>query len=193
METRQTRNRIRSADRKPLTHARLLELLRYDSESGAFTRIGAARPQSAHNIGKPVGTVKAGERDNGGGYLIISVDGRPYRAHRLAWFYMTGEWPKDDVDHRDTNRLNNRWSNLRAATRSQNIANCRTPKDNTSGIKGVTFDKTRQKWRAQIGIGKCEKGYWYTKGLGRFDTKEQAAAAYQAEAMRRFGEFARLT
>jgi hypothetical protein len=186
------RKRVPDTERKIISIQRLKELMDYDPEAGRFTRIGAARPQSAHYAGKPIGHLKHGSHANGGGYRLISVEGRRYRAHHLAWFYMTGEWPQTDIDHINGDRDDNRWCNLRSATRSQNIANMKTPSNNTSGIKGVSWSASHRKWRAQIGIGKCANGYYYTKFLGRFDTKEEAAEAYRVAAEARFGEFARL-
>ncbi|MCC6776684.1 MAG: HNH endonuclease [Hyphomicrobiales bacterium] len=156
---------------------RLRELLHYDPKTGIFTwkvtinnktRAGAA----------------AGCRD-GHAYHLIGVDGRLYVAHRLAWLWMTGAWPEADIDHRNLDKKDNRWSNLRAATRSGNMANTGARADNTSGLKGVTWDKHRNKWLAQIRVnGK-------NKFLGRFECLEAAHAAYVAKAKEMFGEFAR--
>lgn len=87
-----------------------------------------------------------------------------------------------DVDHEDRNGLNNQRSNLRLSTRSQNNANAAIPKDNKSGYKGVSFDKTRNLWKAGLA----------SKNLGRFETKEDAARAYNKAAFDQFGKFARL-
>lgn len=89
------------------------------------------------------------------------------------------------VDHRDTNGLNNAWSNLRAATKSQNNANTRTAKNNKAGVKGVMRDKHGRRWVAQIKPG------GKSMHLGTFDTQEEASAAYGAAAAKFFGEFAR--
>jgi len=179
------RKRVSNADRKPLTRERLTELLAYDPETGEFRRVGAARPQSAHYMNKPVGYIKPGPKHDGGGYRIVTVDGRPYRAHRLAWLYMTGEWPAEDIDHINGERADNRWSNLRAASRWQNIHNMGMRDRNTSGLKGASFDKKRNKWVAQIVVNGRHHH------LGRFDTAQQAADAYAAAADRMVGEFAR--
>lgn len=180
------RRRISKAERKFLTAKRLRELVSYDPDTGIFTRIAACRPQSRCYINQPVGVVKKGGIGNGGGYLIISVDGAGYRAHRLAWLYMTGSWPDRDIDHRDGDRLNNKWSNLRAASRSENIHNIAMRPQNTSGRKGATWDASRQKWMSQITVnGKHIH-------LGRFDTKEEAGDAYDRAAEQYFGEFARV-
>lgn len=179
------RKRIPNRDRKPLTSERLRQLLRYDPASGAFTRVGSSRPQTAHYITKPVGCIKPGPLGGGGGYLMINVDGKPYRAHRLAWLYMTGEWPTNDVDHKDRDRANNRWANLRAATRSQNIHNMGMRERNTSGVKGASYDSSRGLWMSRIVVnGRLIH-------LGRFATKEEAGLAYEAAAAKHFGEFAR--
>jgi hypothetical protein len=114
------------------------------------------------------------------------LDGQKYRAHHLAWLYMTGEWCRE-LDHRDCNRSNNAFSNLRAASRSQNGANSLRPRRNTSGFKGVFWHEEAQKWRAMI-----RKDY-KLKHLGMFGTKEDAAAAYARAAQTYFGAFARST
>lgn len=123
---------------------------------------------------------------NGNGYRRINVDGVKYYEHRLVWFYMTGEWPKNQIDHIDGDRLNNRFANLREATPCENARNTKIRKHNTSGIMGVVFDKSRNKWKAQItfkGRGIC---------LGRFDDKEAARAAYEGAKAQLHGQFRRL-
>lgn len=107
--------------------------------------------------------------------------------HRLVLSRMLGRdlLPTEDVDHTNMNPLDNRRENLRLATRSQNLANTKTRSNNTSGFKGVYFDKTKQKWRAIITVNK------EIKRLGRFDTPEEAHAAYCEAAKHYYGEFAR--
>jgi len=178
-------NRISNADRKPLTQDRLKQLLDYDPDTGAFTRIGASRPQTMHWASKPLGFIKRGGTGAGGGYHMMCVDGRTYRAHRLAWLYVTGEWPEADVDHINGDRADNIWRNLRAASRSQNLQNMGKRRDNISGIKGVSFDAARGLWKAQI----CVNGRRIF--IGRFGDKEGAASAYLRHAERHFGDFAR--
>jgi hypothetical protein len=124
-------------------------------------------------------------RINEWGYREICIDRHLYRANRLAVFYMTGEWPTALVDHVDLNKANDRWSNLRHATHSQNHANSNAHADNTSGIKGVSWDASRRKWQAQIGV-KGRNIY-----LGRHSTRAEAAAIYAAAAKKYFSEFAR--
>jgi hypothetical protein len=163
-----------------LTQERLKELLDYDPETGIFTWRGVQRQTS-------VGTI-AGSVDKDG-YIAICVDYSPRRASRLAWLWMTGEWPSDQVDHKDRDRKNNRFSNLRLATGSQNQGNRSLSKTNKSGFKGVSRyragERSGRPWQASIRIsGK-------SKNLGYFSTREEAHAAYCAAATAVFGEFAR--
>jgi len=162
---------------KMLTVERLQELLHYDPATGVFTRSEAALKR--YRTKRPLGTI------DDKGYLRIKIDGRSYRAQRLAWLWMTGAWPVADIDHRDLNRANNCWENLREATDSQNKANMRARSDNKSGFKGVSWDKAKQKWIAQI--------EHYGKGikLGRFDCRAAAHFAYIIAADKYFGEFSR--
>ncbi len=156
-----------------ISHARLLELLSYDPLTGFF----------AWRQDRP-GHVKAGDCAGSlkkDGYISINVDGRRYKAHRLAWFYVHGRWPNGDLDHRSLNRAENWIANLREGTRSQNMGNIRAH----SGLKGVSFDSRRGQWRARIKDG--EKERW----LGYWPTADAAHAAYTKAAADVFGEFAR--
>jgi hypothetical protein len=153
-----------------IPHNDLTRLLHYDPESGIWKRISNGR-----RIGSVDGTRS--------GYVIISLFGKCYRAHRLAWFYMTGRWPRQ-IDHRDRVRSNNKRTNLREASQSQNNANSIRP--NKSGYKGVTWCRSSKKWRAVIKINKKNKI------LGYKTTPEAAHALYCAAAKEHFGEFARV-
>jgi hypothetical protein len=159
-----------------ITAERLRELLHYDPEAGIV--VWRVSEKGRKRRGKPAGFVSKG-------YFWIGVDRRRYPAAPLAWLYMTGEWPLDDVDHRDLNGRNNKWSNLRRATRSQNCGNTPPHCDSTTGIKGVFLDKRNGRWRAQGCIGGQQKH------LGSFATCDEAAEMYRKWALQAFGEFAR--
>jgi hypothetical protein len=159
----------------PLTQERLREILYYDGETGQFRW----RPGSGKRAGRIAGSLAKSE------VWLIHFGGRSYKAHQLAWLYITGEWGRPGIDHRDGDTTNNRWSNLRRATSTENAANRRRPRNNTSGFKGVYFDRKRRTWGARIRKG----GQSYF--LGRFATPHEAHAAYVAAAEDLFGEFAR--
>jgi len=154
-----------------VTRARLRELLHYDSDTGEFRwweRVG-----EEVRLGGVAGCIR------------ICVEGRTYRAHQLAWLYMTGEWGRPMIDHRDGDATNNSWSNLRQATASQNGANVRRRRQNASGYKGVRSCRSPGRWQAEI----SKQGRKIH--LGTFDTPEAAHAAYVEAARKLFGEFAR--
>jgi len=159
-----------------ITIQKLKELLHYDPETGFFTWL-----VSGHGV--HVG-MRAGSFVSNG-YRRIGVSNGYYLEHRLAWFYMRGEWPSHTIDHRDHDAGNNTWSNLRSATRSQNQHNHRIGSNNTSGVKGVTWSKARQKWNAEIVVnGKRE--YFCT-----FTDKDKAITEIKAARIRLHGEFAK--
>jgi hypothetical protein len=115
----------------------------------------------------------------------MQLDGHRYYLHRLAWYYVYGQWPERDVDHINGDPSDNRITNLRLATQTQNNANARRRRDNTSGFKGVTWNRARRKWMAQIDYG---GDHFY---LGLFTKIEAARAVYAAKSLELFGEFAR--
>ena len=159
-----------------LTAAGLRELLTYNPETGVFTwNVHRGRRYVA---GKQAGTIQDS------GHRVIEIDGRAYGAHRLAWLWMTGEWPTHEVDHRFSEPDDNRWERLREATHAQNTCNRRVGRNNTSGFKGVHMQKSTGRWIALI--GKSGKRHH----LGIFDTPEDAHAAYVAAAERLHGDFA---
>lgn len=166
-----------------LTAERLRERVFYDPETGIFTWKTMPINQQ-RRIGQVAGCLKRHI-----GYWRIWIDDEEYLGHRLAWLYMTGAWPTKDIDHRDRNRANNKWDNLREATSSQNAANA--PHKRTKKwpfVKGVSFhgNNRRNPFRACIEVsGK-------STCLGYHATIEQAAATYMAAAQKSFGEFARL-
>jgi hypothetical protein len=154
-----------------LTRARLRELLDYNEKTGEFCWRQRTDVSADHIPGQ--------------GRLFIRIDERLYAAHQLAWFYMTGRWCKPTIDHRDGDATNNRWNNLRRATRSQNSANRRRPVHNTSGYKGARLCRKSGKWRATIGRN------GRTIHLGMYKTPQEAHEAYLKAARKLFGEFAR--
>jgi len=150
-----------------LTAMRLRSLIRYDPETGLFTNL-VTRGSRA------IAGAIAGSPD-ADGYLQIKIDGENLKAHRLAFLYMTGEWPVDLVDHRNGVVSDNRWDNLRNATPITNSQNKhKAYSSNELGILGVSYDKARCKYIAQLAIEGRQTN------LGRFDTAAAAEAAYIA-------------
>lgn len=149
---------------------------RYEPETGFFYRL------------RDLGKKKAGDRVMGtadaAGYLRLYFGGYEVKAHRAAWYLMTGEWPEGLLDHKNGVPPDNRWENLRKATSSQNHANRRVGKSNRSGYKGVYWDNARTKWVAKI------RHQGKDHHLGGFDCPEKASEAYCAAAVRIHGEFA---
>jgi HNH endonuclease len=155
-----------------ITHERLLAIVTYDPDTGLFA--WKARPRV--KAGKLAGHLAAH------GYVTLRLDGLPYYAHRVAWFYVTGEWPAAEIDHIDRNGLNNRFANLRLADRTQNVVNRARRRDNTSGFKGVYVTRGGRFMAQHTIKGKAHY-------LGTFDTAEEAFAARNAYLEKRYGEY----
>lgn len=119
------------------------------------------------------------------GYVTVSIFGRQIRAHRLIYFMVVGVWPDCQIDHINGIKSDNRWSNLRPASRRENQRNTRKPRNNTSGFKGVVFDKANKKWYFQL---RMDDGSRFTKT--GFKTREDAAAACRVKREEIHGEFA---
>ena len=148
-----------------LTHETLLSLVSYDPETGVFTNKVARRKSPA---GKQLG------HSHNGGYLQTRIAWKQYLLHRLAWFHVYGKWPVEHIDHINGNKQDNRICNLREATNSENMQNVkRAQKRSKSGVKGVSWDKSRNKWTAHICVGGKQRN------LGRFDDVQIAASAYK--------------
>ena len=118
-----------------LTLDELRAVIRYEPETGTFHWIKPAGKWGTIPAGSLAGCLRPD------GYWTVIVFGKHYLGHRLAFFYMTGRWPDPECDHEDLDKSNNRWSNLREASKSQNKANVPIPCTNTSGIKGVSWHK----------------------------------------------------
>ena len=149
----------------------VLTAVSYNSETGIFFRVKSGGRKKAGDV---AGYCKTD------GYRLISINGGWVYAHRLAWFLETGFWPKDEIDHINGNRDDNRIINLRQATRSQNMRNVR-------GSKGWHYHRTNNCWQALIRV---EKKRVY---LGRFDTEESAKRAYLDASIKYHGEFSKPT
>lgn len=151
-------------DGHDITAKRLKKIVHYDPDTGIFVRV--RNPERRADIS----TKKKGS------YRCVCVESRVYMAHRLAWFYMTGGWPAQLIDHINGDARDNRWSNLRAATFAENQQNKGPNSNNSTGIKGVFLyrygeEKQYSCFRAHIE----HKGKKYY--LGSFKTVEEAAQA----------------
>jgi hypothetical protein len=162
--------------KQPLDVNSVSEYLDYNPETGIFIWKVKTKTRGKGEI--------AGNA-NWRGYVSIWINASPYYAHRLAWAIHHGEWPIGDIDHINENKSDNRISNLRVASRSENMFNRGSNKNNTSGIKGVSFCKSTNRWRAQITMDRK------SVNVGRFKTKEEAADAYILKAREIRGEFAK--
>ncbi|HEE9786221.1 TPA: HNH endonuclease [Enterobacter soli] len=160
-----------------ITAELLKELLHYNPETGIFTWAKSIGQRA--QVGRTAGTRTPS------GYIKISLSRKLYSARRLAWLYMTGSWPENEIDHVDNNLSNNVFSNLRAATKSQNAQNRGNRRGTKSRYKGVRFDSQRNKWVACIWLHSLKK----EKRIGFFSSEEEAAKAYRAEAEVLHGEY----
>ncbi|MBV8061441.1 MAG: HNH endonuclease [Alphaproteobacteria bacterium] len=163
-----------------LTQEVLKEYLNYDPESGIFIWIKPS--SSAHHVtrGKPAGTLDES------GYMRITLFGKRYKSHRLAWFYIHGIWPKVEIDHRNLVRDDNRLDNLREADLNQQACNKSRYKNNTSGAKGVSWNKYRNRWVAYVN----HQGM--RRYLGLFITLEEANQRVHEHRLKLHQDFANL-
>lgn len=161
-----------------MTQEELKDLLDYDPETGIF-RWKVYRNQYA-KVGDIAGNLRPDS------YRQIKINGKFYLEHRLAWFYIYGEWPENQIDHINGMKTDNRIKNLREADRFDNTRNVKRRKDNSSGYKGVSL--SNGKWMARIWSiidNKRKRCY-----LGYFNSPEEAYAAYCKAAKELHGEFA---
>lgn len=156
-----------------LTQAELKKWLNYDPLTGVFTW---AKPSHNRIVGAVAGSLNLG-------YIRIKLNYKSYKAHRLAWLFMTGEFPQQKIDHKDTDKANNIWLNLREATTKQNMQNTGIPKNNTSGYKGVAWNSNANKFKVTIQVdGKA-------KHLGYFSDPKEGSIVYQKVAKATRGEY----
>ncbi len=156
-----------------LTYEYLHEILTYDPLTGELRNKIDRRKAKAGFLH---------QAQNTGGYIVINLQGKLRRAQDVIWCMMTGEWPDLTVDHEDHVPTNNRWENLRLATRTQNRANSVVGRNNALGVKGVT--RVGKRFRAHIRIG------GELLHLGQYDSAFKAGEAYKEAAEIAFGEFA---
>jgi hypothetical protein len=141
---------IRSEKKKKLTHERLRELLHYDKATGVWTRLVST--SSRARAGAIAGSIVPS------GYRVIGIDGCIYFSAPLAWFYVKGEWPKLEIDHKNLDKADDRWENLREATHGENQRNKRLQKNSSTGYIGVAIDRARQCWSVMVKLnGKKHK------------------------------------
>lgn len=164
---------------KPLPSVeRIRQLCTYDADTGVFRWRITRRQAKAGQIA----THKRGSLP----YLFLDFDYGSYRAHRVAFKMMTGREPPAEIDHINGDAADNRWANLREATREENNRNARRRRDNKSGFKGVYWNSRDLRWMASVRRGGKQRY------LGSFTTPEEAHAAYASAARENYGEFARL-
>jgi len=161
-----------------LTHERLIELVTYDPLTGIF-RPRIKRLGVRHRNDGALGFVEKN------GYRRLTIDYRKYLAGRLAWFFVRKEWPAATVDHKNLDRDDNRISNLRLATHSQNHANTGPVRNSKSGLKGAHWNSAQKCWQSYIKVN--GKSIF----LGRFKTAVKAHKAYIIAATKMHGDFAR--
>lgn len=155
---------------------RLRSILSYDPVTGDLTWKVNRRNVTAGS--------KAGYK-RPSGYIYVRIDGRDYPAHRVAFALGHGVIEFGHLDHINGNRSDNRLTNLREVTSQENNRNCRVRSDNTSSYKGVDFRRARGLYRARIKLN-CREIH-----LGYFTSPKEAALAYDAAALKYFGEFAK--
>lgn len=151
-----------------LTQHRLKELLHYNPDTGVMTW---KVHQGCMMTGQEAGAIVKLKHSH---YIHIQIDRKLIYLHRLAFLYMTGAMPRNDMDHKDGDGLNNKWVNLRPCTRAENCQNHALRSDSRSGFVGVGWHKSAGKWRARIKLNGREIF------LGCFDDPEQASLAYLA-------------
>lgn len=161
-----------------LTQEIVRKYLHYNPDTGMFTWL---LPRSGHQVGR----VNYPRSHNS--YVHVKMFNQSYLAHRVAWFYMTGKWPRNEIDHINLIRHDNSWKNLREATSAQNSANVpETRKNRSSGLKNVVWRKSDSKWIARLQVSRKRHT------VGFFDCPAAAYFAVTIFADIHLGEFARM-
>ena len=156
-----------------LTQSEIRRLTNYNEETGEFTWSANAHKKVR---GKPVGSMSRN------GYLVTKVDYKRYLVHRLVWLYVHGEFPKDEIDHINRNKADNRVSNLRDVDRFTNVHNKSKTSNSVSGYTGVRRTSNKKRWQAFIHMG----GKFMN--LGVYDTIDEALSARVEYKRRVFGD-----
>lgn len=162
-----------------ITAERLRSVLRYEPNTGDFYWI--AKTANATVLGSRAGTFMMR------GCIGIKIDGRTYKAHRLAWLYVYGCWPTDQIDHKNRSPSDNRFDNLREADSNENNQNRSRPVGRMSPLKGASWNTGKRKWIAQI---QHRNQYVY---LGKYDCPIAAHLQYCIATAKFHGQFARTT
>lgn len=168
-----------------ITNSEVRNRLNYNPTTGAFTWL----PKQVINKRDNYWNIRYAGTSAGSigshGYFAIHIQKKLYLSHRLVWLYMTGEWPLYQIDHINMIRTDNRFANLRPATRSQNYTNRISYKNSTHGFKGIYFHKASGSWHATVMRNRKKIS------LGYYRTPELAHQAYTAFTLQEDGEFAR--
>lgn len=165
-----------------ITYDAAKSIINYCPNSGVFT-------WKTSRGGRKAGDIAGHVRESSSGKyhcVTIRILNKLVLGHRLGWLLYYGEWPQKNIDHKNCDATDNRISNLREATQSENMQNKRIACHNKSGYKGVSFDKINSKWVARIRV---PKGSY--RNLGRFELPEDAHKAYMSASNDLFKEFAR--
>lgn len=157
-----------------LNQERLKEKLHYDEDSGLFYWNNVPKHSRYKGL---AGCLSSG------GYRIVTIDKVIYFCHRLVWLYVFGEFPENQIDHIDNDKLNNKLSNLRESTHKQNQRNRQKPRNNKSGFKGVTLDPKTGKYRG------CVYSDKFNHYCGSHATAELANEAVKLKRIELHGEF----
>jgi len=160
-----------------LTQQRLHELFDYRDDGNLIWKVNKARAKAGDVAGCEAAC-------NGIVYKQVKVDGKIYKLHRLVFAWHHGFMPAY-VDHKDRNGLNNRIDNLREATQSQNMQNCKMKRSNTSGERNVYWHARACRWFVRLSIG------GRTKNFGTYESLEEASLVAHLAREKHFGEFAR--